>query len=145
MCHCLSKGKKTTKIFFLNLVQVEFYRRYASGSGTPAAPKSAWRGWLCFSPTHRGKPPAATSCFKPFPPPFHVLLPGAEMLLGNWTTSSPTAAFSPGDSESLWTPSALCRRVRMLREGGCAPSQRGRCRFWIVLVVNLLCSCYKCN
>lgn len=51
----------------------------------------------------------------------------------------------PRDSRMPGTPPASCRRVRMVREGGCALPQGGCCRFWVVLVGNLPHSCYKCN
>lgn len=67
-----------------------------------AAPKSAWREWLCFSPTGRGKPPGATSCFNPFPPPFHVLLCRGGNALGQLNHLLPHDCFPPrGQREAV--------------------------------------------
>lgn len=94
------RGKNATKQqesggFYL--VQVHFHPRYASGRGTVRSPE--WREWLCFSPTGRGKPPVATTCFNPFLPPFHVLLCRGGNALGQLDHLLPQTVFPSGGSE----------------------------------------------
>lgn len=142
--------EKTKKGTFRNLVQVEFHARPASRRETVRSPQIC-TAWIALLHTHgaRGKPRVATSCFNPFPPPSHVVLcKEAEMgFFGQLGHLLPLGRvyLPPRGQREAGDPVCPLQKGPGAPGGRLCPPQRGCCRFWVVLVGNLLRSCYKCN
>lgn len=85
ICLLLSKGEKDNKTARKKRGFISFGWNFT-------------RGWLCFSPTDC----AATSCFNPFSPPFHVLLCRGGDALGHLDLLLPHHCFPPrGQREAV--------------------------------------------